>query len=140
MLLSLAASSIPSQDISSQHLRCFTDTAFHTVSGLGRLQLSRVGNGAHPAPLELDSKVTLGVLCDQIVSLYDPMEDEDKAIRERLRELVIAFLTEDCDAWAPRATAEPRQHGAEQERALMDTLLKATSTHSFQIVLLPSGH
>ncbi|KAH9009497.1 hypothetical protein EDB85DRAFT_2057509, partial [Lactarius pseudohatsudake] len=30
--------------------------------------------------LELDSKVTLGILCDQIVPPDDPMEREDKTI------------------------------------------------------------
>ncbi|KAH9024762.1 hypothetical protein EDB85DRAFT_1986667 [Lactarius pseudohatsudake] len=45
--------------------------------------------------LELDSKVTLGVLCDQIVPPDDPMEDEDKTIRERLEALVVAFLAQD---------------------------------------------
>ncbi|KAH9026572.1 hypothetical protein EDB84DRAFT_1401310 [Lactarius hengduanensis] len=44
--------------------------------------------------LELDSGVTLGVLCDQIVPPDDPMEDEDKIIRERLRALVVAFLAQ----------------------------------------------
>ncbi|KAH9025310.1 hypothetical protein EDB85DRAFT_2292291 [Lactarius pseudohatsudake] len=62
--------------------------------------------------LELDSKVTLGILCDQIVLLDDPMEVEDKTIRER-----------------------PELHGqrrgvAEQEDALIDTLIKAVSTSS----------
>ena len=45
--------------------------------------------------LELDSKVVLGVLCDQIVPPDEPMEVEDRAIRERLRGLVVAFLAED---------------------------------------------
>ncbi|KAH9017318.1 hypothetical protein EDB85DRAFT_1874480, partial [Lactarius pseudohatsudake] len=44
--------------------------------------------------LELDSRVTLGVLCDQIVPPDDPIEDEDKTIRERLRALVVAFLAQ----------------------------------------------
>jgi hypothetical protein len=45
--------------------------------------------------LELDSEVVLGVLCDQIVPPDEPMEVEDRAIRERLRGLVVAFLAED---------------------------------------------
>jgi hypothetical protein len=58
--------------------------------------------------LELDSKV----ICDQIVSPDDPMEDEDKAIRERLRGL---FLTK--DAWGPLFAQLRNQgsSGAEQE-------------------------
>jgi hypothetical protein len=45
--------------------------------------------------LELDSEVVLGVLCDQIVPPDEPMEVEDRAIRERLRGLAVAFLAED---------------------------------------------
>ncbi|KAH9957988.1 apoptosis inhibitory protein 5-domain-containing protein [Russula compacta] len=77
--------------------------------------------------LELDSKVTLSVLCDQIVPPDDPMEDEDRVIRERLRGLVIAFLAE--DAREPLLTRLQSQgdRGAEQEQALVNTLLKAVS-------------
>ncbi|KAI0293244.1 apoptosis inhibitory protein 5-domain-containing protein [Russula brevipes] len=77
--------------------------------------------------LELDSKVTLGVLCDQIVSPDDPMEDEDKAIRERLRGLVIAFLAEDARGPLLAQLRNQGSSGAEQERSLIDTLLKAVS-------------
>lgn len=82
--------------------------------------------------LELDSKVTLGVLCDQIVPPDDPMEDEDRAIRERLRGLVIAFLAE--DAREPLLTRLQSQgdKGAEQEQALINTLLKVMGIRSFQ--------
>jgi hypothetical protein len=45
--------------------------------------------------LELDSEVILGVLRNQIVPPDEPMEEEDRAIRERLRGLVVAFLAED---------------------------------------------
>ena len=74
--------------------------------------------------LEFDSKVTLGVLCDQIVPPDDPMEDEDKTIRERLRALVVAFLAE--DARQPLLAQLQRQgrSAAEQEEALIDTLTK----------------
>lgn len=74
--------------------------------------------------LEFDSKVTLGVLCDQIVPPDDPMEDEDKTIRERLRALVVAFLAE--DARQPLLAQLQRQgrSAAEQEEALIDTLIK----------------
>ncbi|KAH9010697.1 hypothetical protein EDB85DRAFT_1198159 [Lactarius pseudohatsudake] len=53
--------------------------------------------------LELDSKVTLGVLCDQIVPPDDPMEDEDKTIRERPEALVVAFLTHDPGSLSSRS-------------------------------------
>lgn len=43
--------------------------------------------------LELDFK---SILCDQIVPLDDPMEDEVKVSRELLRTLVAAFVAEDA--------------------------------------------
>jgi hypothetical protein len=46
--------------------------------------------------IELDSKIMLSVLCDQVVPVDDPMQDEDKVIRERLPTLVVAFFTEDA--------------------------------------------
>jgi hypothetical protein len=46
--------------------------------------------------LELDSEITLSVLCDQIIPVDVPMEDEDKVTRERLRTLVVAFFPEDA--------------------------------------------
>ncbi|KAH9026561.1 hypothetical protein EDB84DRAFT_1579770 [Lactarius hengduanensis] len=53
--------------------------------------------------LELESKVTLGVLWDQIVPPDDPIEDEDKTIRERLRALVVAFLAQAASSRCCRA-------------------------------------
>jgi len=74
--------------------------------------------------LELDSKVTLGVLCDQIVPPDDPIEDEDKLIRERLRRLVIAFLAEEAREPLLSRLRSQGDSGVEQEHALIDTLLK----------------
>jgi hypothetical protein len=75
--------------------------------------------------LEFDSKVTLGVLCDQIVPPDDPpMEEEERAIRERLRGLVVAFLAEDAREPLLARLRSQGESGAEQERALIDTLLK----------------
>jgi hypothetical protein len=88
--------------------------------------------------LEFDSKVTLGVLCDQIVPTDDPMEDEDKTIRERLRALVVAFLAE--DARQPLLAQLQRQGrgAAEQEDALIDTLIKVIAGQSKFYHLPPS--
>jgi hypothetical protein len=74
--------------------------------------------------LELDSKITLGVLCDQIVPPDDPIEDEDKLIRERLRRLVIAFLAEEAREPLLSRLRSQGDSGVEQEHALIDTLLK----------------
>ncbi|KAH9024840.1 hypothetical protein EDB84DRAFT_1505955 [Lactarius hengduanensis] len=79
--------------------------------------------------LELNSKVTLGVLCDQIVPLEDPMEDEDKTIRELLEALVVAFLAQDTRK--PLAQLQGQRRGpAKQEGTLIDTLIKAVSKSS----------
>ena len=76
--------------------------------------------------LELDSKVSLGVLCDQIIPPDDPVEEEDKLIRDRLRRLVIAFLDEEAREPLLSRLQGQGDSGAEQERALVDTLLKVT--------------
>lgn len=76
--------------------------------------------------LELDSKVSLGVLCDQIIPPDEPIEEEDKLIRERLRRLVIAFLAEEAREPLLSRLQSQGDSSAEQERALVDTLLKVT--------------
>ncbi|KAI0694283.1 hypothetical protein BC835DRAFT_1017764 [Cytidiella melzeri] len=42
--------------------------------------------------LDLDPAVTLNVLCDQIVPPEVPVDEEDQAVRDRLRSLVIEFM------------------------------------------------
>lgn len=74
--------------------------------------------------LELDSKVTLSVLCDQIVPPDDPVEDEDKLIRERLRRLVIAFLADEAREPLLSRLQSQGDSGVEQEQTLIHTLLK----------------
>lgn len=41
----------------------------------------------------MDPVVTLGVLCDQIVPTDEPLDEEEQSIRDRLRTLVLAFLS-----------------------------------------------
>ncbi|KAI9437549.1 apoptosis inhibitory protein 5-domain-containing protein, partial [Lactarius indigo] len=77
--------------------------------------------------LQLDPKVTLGVLCDQIVPPDDPIEDEDKTIRERLCALVVVFLAQDARKPLLAQLQDQRRGSAEQEDALIDTLIKAVS-------------
>jgi hypothetical protein len=81
--------------------------------------------------IELDSKVTLRVLCDQIVPPDDPIEDEDRAIRDRLRGLVVAFLAEEAREPLLARLRSQGDSGVEQERALIDTLLKVMRILSF---------
>ncbi|KAI0047912.1 hypothetical protein FA95DRAFT_1491717 [Auriscalpium vulgare] len=75
------------------------------------------------AHLDMDAKVTLGVLCDQIVPPDEPVDEEDKAIRERLRSLVVAFMAGE----ARQAIIERHasQRGSEPERTLITGLFKA---------------
>ncbi|KAH9026692.1 hypothetical protein EDB83DRAFT_1924088 [Lactarius deliciosus] len=80
--------------------------------------------------LELDSKVTLGILCDQIVPPDDPIEDEDKTIRKRPEVLVVAFLARDPRKPLLAHLQDQRCGAAEQEDALIDTFIKAVSTSS----------
>ncbi|KAH9859015.1 hypothetical protein C2E23DRAFT_880401 [Lenzites betulinus] len=42
--------------------------------------------------LDMDPTVTLGVICDQIVPPDEPLDEEEQAIRDKLRSLVLAFL------------------------------------------------
>lgn len=46
--------------------------------------------------LEMDPKGTLGVLCDQLTSVDSDMDEDERAMRERLRYLVSAFLTDEA--------------------------------------------
>ncbi|KAH9025315.1 hypothetical protein EDB85DRAFT_236475 [Lactarius pseudohatsudake] len=85
--------------------------------------------------LELDSKVTLGVLCDQIVPPKDPMEDGDKTIRERLEALVVAFLAQDTRKPLLAQLQGQRRGAAKQEGALIDTLIKVLGAISPSFLL-----
>ncbi|KAK7692179.1 hypothetical protein QCA50_003802 [Cerrena zonata] len=72
--------------------------------------------------LDLDPTTTLGVLCDQILLPEDPTDDEEQIMRERLRSLVLVYLSED----AKRGIIE--RHANSQnpaEDVLVSSLLKA---------------
>lgn len=43
--------------------------------------------------LDMDPNATLGVLCDQVVPPDEPVDEEEQAIRDRLRGLVLGFMT-----------------------------------------------
>ncbi|GJE89989.1 hypothetical protein PsYK624_061080 [Phanerochaete sordida] len=43
--------------------------------------------------LDMDPTVTLGVLCDQVAPQDEAADDEEQAIRDRLRGLVLSFMT-----------------------------------------------
>lgn len=43
--------------------------------------------------LDMDPTVTLGVLCDQVAPQDEAADEEEQAIRDRLRGLVLSFMT-----------------------------------------------
>ncbi|CCM03887.1 uncharacterized protein FIBRA_06038 [Fibroporia radiculosa] len=72
--------------------------------------------------LDLNPAVTLGVLCDQIVPADESMDDEEVAIRNRLRSLVLSFITGEAKrAIIERHTSIP---GGAAEEALVSGLLR----------------
>ena len=68
--------------------------------------------------LDMEPRVTLGVLCDQIIPPEGPPEDEDPIIRDRLRSLVLGFMT----GRAKRALVE--RHASPTEAVFVEGLSK----------------
>jgi hypothetical protein len=81
--------------------------------------------------LDMDPPVTLGVLCDQIVPPDEPMDEEEQQIRDRLRSLVISFLTGEAKRGILRHANRP---GNEAETVLVNELLVVRAC---QISLFP---
>ncbi|KAJ7252107.1 hypothetical protein B0H12DRAFT_624426 [Mycena haematopus] len=75
------------------------------------------------AHLDLDSRVTLGVLCDQVMPAEASMVDPDELyMRDRLRTLVLAFLTGEAKEAIIERHALPKSEG---EGVLVEGLLAA---------------
>ena len=73
----------------------------------------------------MDAATTLGVLCDQVLPLEDPADDEEQVMRERLRTLVLVYLSED----AKRGIIERHANSQNSaEEVLVSNLLKVGST------------
>lgn len=70
--------------------------------------------------LDMDPRITLGVLCDQIVPPQEPTDEEEQAIRDRLRSLVLAFLTGEAKRAIVERHAVP---GSSAESVLVQGLL-----------------
>ncbi|KAG6837713.1 hypothetical protein H0H93_003515 [Arthromyces matolae] len=70
--------------------------------------------------LELDPKVTLGVICDQMSPLDDSVDDDEKEIRDRMRKVVLRFLTEDARKVIVERCAIP---GSDAEESLLENML-----------------
>ncbi|KAI0633478.1 hypothetical protein C8Q77DRAFT_1057679 [Trametes polyzona] len=73
--------------------------------------------------LDMDPVVTLGVICDQIVPPDEPLDEEEQAIRERLRSLVLAFLAGEAKRSLVERHANTPDSPAEQ--VLVSNLFKA---------------
>ncbi|OJT02632.1 Apoptosis inhibitor 5-A [Trametes pubescens] len=73
--------------------------------------------------LDMDPTITLGVICDQIVPPDEPLDEEEQAIRDRLRSLVLAFLAGE----AKRSLVERHANiaGSPAEQVLVNSLFKA---------------
>ncbi|KXN90634.1 Apoptosis inhibitor 5-A [Leucoagaricus sp. SymC.cos] len=72
--------------------------------------------------LDMDPKVTLGVLCDQIIPPNDTTDEEEVSIRERLRSLVLGFMVGEAKHAICGVHAAP---GGSGESALYDGLFAA---------------
>ncbi|KAF8070158.1 hypothetical protein FPV67DRAFT_1754654 [Lyophyllum atratum] len=70
--------------------------------------------------LDMDPKVTLGVLCDQIAPLDDTTDEEEQSIRDRLRSVVLAFMTGEARRAIVERHALP---GSDAEEAYITNLL-----------------
>lgn len=70
----------------------------------------------------MDPTITLGVICDQIVPPDEPLDEEEQAIRDRLRSLVLAFLAGE----AKRSLVERHASiaGSPAEQVLVNSLFK----------------
>lgn len=80
--------------------------------------------------LDMDPKVTLGVLCDQIVPPDEGVDEEEKQIRDRLRELVLSFLSGE----AKRTVIRHAVAGSPSEELLLSSLLTAIPKLNFNTV------
>ncbi|KAL6303506.1 hypothetical protein BKA93DRAFT_734804 [Sparassis latifolia] len=73
--------------------------------------------------LDMDPVVTLGVICDQVVPPEEPLDEEEQGIRDRLRSLVLAFVTGEAKrAIMERHTSTP---GSPAEEMLVNGMFKA---------------
>ena len=84
--------------------------------------------------LDMDPKVTLSVLCDQLAPPEEDMDEEEQTIRVRLRSLVLFFLTGE----AKRALVEKHAlPGSPAEDILLHTALLVRHAHFSDLSLSP---
>jgi hypothetical protein len=70
--------------------------------------------------LDMDPRITLGVLCDQIVPPDEPMDEEEQSTRDRLRSLVLSFLSGEAKRAIVERHANP---GSDAEDVLVNGIL-----------------
>jgi hypothetical protein len=85
--------------------------------------------------LDMDPKVTLGVLCDQVSPPDESMDDEEQAIRDRLRSLVLSFLTGEAKRAIVERHAVPLSVA---EEVLINSLLGVRGYYIFPAYDLPA--
>lgn len=69
--------------------------------------------------MDIDTISTWGVFCDQICPQDDPMDEEEKHIRNRISTLVLNYLATDAHAHLIRHMEKPQN-----EKVLIDGLLR----------------
>lgn len=77
--------------------------------------------------LDMAPKITLGVLCDQIIPPNDAMEEEEANVRDRLRSLVLSFLNGEAKRAIVERHALP---GTDSEELLVGSLLTVSPNTS----------
>ena len=82
--------------------------------------------------LDMDPKVTLGVLCDQVSPPDESMDDEEQAIRDRLRSLVLSFLTGEAKRAIVERHAVP---SSVAEEVLINSLLAVSEFYVFPLMI-----
>jgi hypothetical protein len=80
--------------------------------------------------MDFDTVATWGVFCDQIVPLDDPMDEDEKEMRERICRLLLTYLTTDAQPHVQRLVIK-----ADNEAVLVEGLLRVC-----QLLIKPYGY
>jgi hypothetical protein len=70
--------------------------------------------------MDFDAVATWGVFCDQICPQDEPMDDDDKEVREHIRRLLLSYLTSDARSHIQRLVKQDNRN----EEALVNGLFK----------------
>jgi hypothetical protein len=65
--------------------------------------------------LDMDPSVTIGVLCDQILPPEEAVGEEDLVVRDRLRALVLSFITREARQSIVERDAAQKEGSSVQE-------------------------